>query len=391
MPGKTGKTGSLKKVTVNPKSSLGVGSLELGVRDIPHLPPKERLLDLLYYMKLTRELEYRIEKILYRQGKVVGGVYVGRGQEAVTVGAAIHLVKEDWICPSHRDMAAFLIRGMALRNILAQYMGRSTGATRGRDGNMHMGSLSHHLIGFVSMLGDNVPVAAGIGLALMKQKKKNISLCFFGDGATSRGDWHEGLNLASVLKTPTVYICNNNAYAYSTPNSKQYVVKDVASRAEGYGIPWEVVDGNDILAVHAAAGRAVERARAGKGPSMIECKTFRMTGHSAHDDAGYVPKKSFDEWIKKDPIARFEQLLTANKVVNNKYIETLVARIKRDIDAALDVADKDPYPTPEDCLKDVYADKALEQRIPWWRLEGNQLSELNPQKEWGEYSTTSQH
>src|SRR5256886_6097417 len=181
------------------------------------LPPEKTLLDMLYYMQLTRELEFRIERKLYRQGKIVGGVYVGRGQEAIAVGSCIELRSDDVVCPSHRDMGAFLIRGMPVRTILAQYMARKTGATRGRDGNMHMGDMQHNLIPFVSMLADNVPVPAGIGLSFKMRAQDRVALCFFGDGATSRGDWHEGINLASVFKVPVVFICNNNQYAYSTP------------------------------------------------------------------------------------------------------------------------------------------------------------------------------
>src|SRR5437867_7646346 len=195
------------------------------------LPREKTLLDMLYYMKLTRELEFRIERKLYRQGKIVGGVYVGRGQEAIAVGSCILTRPDDAVCPSHRDMGAFLIRGMSLRTILAQYMARRTGATRGKDGNMRMGNLKHNLIPFVSMLGDNVPVAAGIGLSFKMRGQDRVGLCFFGDGATSRGDWHEGVNMASVYKVPVVFICNNNQYAYSTPLARQVAVENVADRA----------------------------------------------------------------------------------------------------------------------------------------------------------------
>src|SRR5881296_3558677 len=246
------------------------------------LLPKKTLLDMLYYMKQVRELEFRIERKLYRQGKIVGGVYVGRGQEAIAVGSCINLRADDVVCPSHRDMGAFLIRGMSLRTILAQYMARKTGATRGKDGNMHMGDLSKGLIPFVSMLGDNVPVAAGIGLSFKMRGEDRVALCLFGDGATSRGDWHEGINMASVFKCPVVYICNNNQYAYSTPLERQMAVENVADRAEAYGMPGEIVDGNDVFAVWNASQEAVQRARDGHGPTLIECKTFRMTGHSAH-------------------------------------------------------------------------------------------------------------
>src|SRR6516164_729760 len=318
------------------------------------LPPDKTLLDMLYYMKLTRELEFRIERKLYRQGKIVGGVYVGRGQEAIAVGSCIDLRQDDVVCPSHRDMGAYLIRGMTLRTILAQYMGKKTGATKGKDANMHMGSLEHNLIAFVSMLGDNVPVAAGIGLSFKMRGQDRVALCFFGDGATSRGDWHEGINMASVFKVPVVFICNNNQYAYSTPLERQMAVENVADRADAYGMPGEIVDGNDILAVWDASTRAIERARAGDGPTLIECKTFRMTGHSAHDDAGYVPPELFEFWEERDPIHRFERFLTDRGLTTPSTIEEMQHRINLEIDDAIQAAEKEPFPEPEDCLRDVY-------------------------------------
>jgi pyruvate dehydrogenase E1 component alpha subunit len=320
------------------------------------LPPEKTLLDMLYYMKLTRELEFRIERKLYRQGKIVGGVYVGRGQEAISVGSCIDLRQDDVVCPSHRDMGAYLIRGMSLRTILAQYMARKTGATRGKDGNMHMGDLSKGLIAFVSMLGDNVPVATGIGLSFRMRREDRVALCFFGDGATSRGDWHEGINMASVSKVPVVFICNNNQYAYSTPLERQMAVDNVADRAEAYGLPGEIVDGNDILAVWDASARAIQRARTGGGPTLIECKTFRMTGHSAHDDAGYVPPELFEYWEERDPINRFERFLTNRGLIDKSGIEEVQRRINQEIDEAIQIAEKDPFPEPEDCLKDVYCE-----------------------------------
>jgi TPP-dependent pyruvate/acetoin dehydrogenase alpha subunit len=321
---------------------------------LPNLPAEKTLADMLYFMKLTRELEFRIERKLYRQGKIVGGVYVGRGQEAIAVGACIDLRKNDVVCPSHRDMGAFLIRGLSLRTVLAQYMARKTGATRGRDGNMHMGDLSRNLVAFVSMLGDNVPVAAGIGLSFKMRGEDRVAVCMFGDGATSRGDWHEGVNMASVFKVPVVFICNNNQYAYSTPLERQMAVENVADRADAYGIPGEIVDGNDVLAVWDAATRAIERARSGNGPTLIECKTFRMTGHSAHDDAGYVPPELFAFWEERDPIKRFERFLSKRGVMKASDIEDMQKRINREIDEAIQIAEKDPFPDPEDCLKGVY-------------------------------------
>ena len=327
--------------------------------DMP-APDDALLLKMLHSMKLTRALEYRIERKLYRQGKIVGGVYVGRGQEAISVGAAVHIRRgegedrDDIVSPSHRDMAVFLMQGVPPERILAQYMGRSTGLTRGRDGNMHMGDLRHRLVAFISHLGDSIPVAAGCALTFVMRGTDQVSFCFFGEGATSRGDWHEGLNFAAVRRLPVVFICNNNQYAYSTHVSRQMRVERVSDRAAGYGIPGETADGNDLLAVYDRVGRAVRRARRGEGPSLLEFVTFRMTGHSAHDDAGYVPKAEFEEWGRKDPIERLQSALLRRGLVDKPALAGMEARIEADLDEAVAWAERQPYPEPEECLDGVY-------------------------------------
>jgi len=308
----------------------------------------------LYYMSLMREVEDRIERKLYRQGKILGGVYVGRGQEAIPVGTSLLAGPEDVLLPSHRDMAVFLVRGVPPARIFAQYMGRVGGLTRGRDGNMHMGDMNLRIVSIISAMAACVPVAAGAALALKYQGTRGVAFCYFGDGATSRGDWHEGLNLASVQKLPVVFICNNNQYAYSTPVSKQMAVGDVADRAPAYRIPAEIVDGNDVLAVHEAAQRAVAHARAGEGPYLLECKTFRMTGHSAHDAADYVPKHLWDEWGKLDPIRRLETRMIDNGWSTPAECEAARARVLREVDEAVEWAEKSPYPDPATLLDNVY-------------------------------------
>jgi pyruvate dehydrogenase E1 component alpha subunit len=309
---------------------------------------------MLYTMKLTREIEDRIERKLYRQGKIVGGVYVGRGQEAIGVGATTVIRPDDVICPSHRDMGALLVRGMKPERILAQYMGRRDGYTRGKDGNMHMGDLGHGVVSLISMLGDNVPVAAGVALAFHLRGEDRVVLCFFGDGATSRGDWHEGVNLAAVRRLPVVFVCNNNQYAYSTPLALQMAVENVADRAPAYGIPGEIIDGNDVLEVHESVSRAVERARGGSGPTLIECKTFRMTGHSAHDDATYVPKELFETWREKDPIGRLERHLLGHGLLAVEELDALERSVVSEVDAAVAWAERSPLPAPEEALRGVY-------------------------------------
>jgi len=315
---------------------------------------RERRLEMLRYMKLTREIEDRIERKLYRQGRIVGGVYVGLGQEAISVGTAIHMEQEDVVAPSHRDMGVFLIRGVSPRRIIAQYMGRATGLTRGRDGNMHMGDMNYHVIAFVSHLADNVPVAAGVALKFQLRGEKQVALCYHGEGATSRGDWHEGINFASVRKLPVVYFINNNQYAYSTPNKLSFAIEDVAARGDGYGIPWEVVDGNDVEKIYAAAQRAIDRARSGGGPTLVEFKTFRMTGHSAHDDAGYVPPELFETWKNKDPIARYEKFLLKESLITPEAIDAMQRECVEIIDDAVDWAEKQPYPDGADVAQNVY-------------------------------------
>jgi len=318
-------------------------------------PASDLAIQSLFYMKMMREMEDRIERKLYRQGKILGGVYVGRGQEAIPVGIGLHARPEDALFPSHRDLALFLIRGVHPRNIFAQYMGRMGGLTRGRDGNMHMGDMRLNIVAIISAMAASVPVAAGAALAFKYKGESNVAFCFFGDGATSRGDWHEGVNFAAVQRLPLVLICNNNQYAYSTPLSKQMAIANVADRAPAYGIAAEIVDGNDSLAVHEAGRRAVEHARAGRGPYLIECKTFRMTGHSAHDGGDYVPKHLWEEWAAKDPIKRLESLMVEKRWVAPAELDRMNAGIAQQIDEAIEWAEKSPFPDPADLLDGVYA------------------------------------
>ncbi len=353
----------------NLRSSRGAGG-RTGRRAPAGAPAAERraspepaaLLKMLHYMKLTRALEDRIERKLYRQGKIIGGVYVGRGQEAISVGAAMHIRHtgnddiDDIVSPSHRDMAVFLMQGVTPERILAQYMARRTGLTRGRDGNMHMGDLGHRLVAFVSHLGDSIPVAAGTALTFKMRGTDQVSFCFFGEGAGSRGDWHEGVNFAAVQGLPVIFICNNNQYAYSTPVWRQMAIERFSDRALAYGIPGESVDGNDVLAVYDAVGRAVARGRRKGGPTLLEFVTFRMTGHSAHDDAGYVPRGLFEEWARKDPIVRFETVLNGRKLIDPPGIREMEERIAAELDDAVSWAERQPYPDPEECLQGVYAE-----------------------------------
>jgi pyruvate dehydrogenase E1 component alpha subunit len=308
----------------------------------------------LYYMSLMREVEDRIERKLYRQGKVVGGVYVGRGQEAIPVGSALCSGPDDVLLPSHRDMAVFFIRGVSARRVLAQYMGRMGGLTGGRDGNMHMGDMSVGIVSIISALAATVPVAGGIALAMRYQGKQGVAFSYFGDGSTSRGDWHEGVNFASVQKLPVVFVCNNNQYAYSTPLNLQMACANVADRGPAYNMPAEIVDGNDVLAVYEATQRAAAHARSGLGPYLLECKTFRMTGHSAHDAAHYVPKEMFEEWGKQDPIVRLQKRMLDEGWAKQNDLDAVQAAVKAEVDDAVEWADQSPWPDPATLLNNVY-------------------------------------
>ncbi len=315
----------------------------------------ETLLRMLYCMKLHRAIEDRIE-VVYRQGKLAGPVFTGRGQEAIGAGSAILVREEDVIFPSHRDLGAFLLKGMTPEAVFLQYFGRRDGPMRGRDGNTHMGDWSLGIGAFVSHMADTIPVAAGVALAFKVRKQNNIVLCYSGDGASSRGDWHEGLNIAAVMQLPVVYICVNNQYAYSTPLRKQMAVESVAKRASAYGMPVEEIDGNDPLAVYASARRAIERARTGNGPSFIECWTYRMTGHGSHDDASYVPKTFFADGRQKDPILRFTALLTQQAVATDAVLAAIDDEIASTVGEALRKGEAGPLPDGAETLLGVYAE-----------------------------------
>ena len=319
--------------------------------------PTETRKKILYHMMMTREVDDRIERKLYRQGKIVGGVYTGRGQEAISVAFTVALGERDFIIPSHRDMGVFVTRGLSLYRIFAQYLGRKDGPARGKDGNMHMGDLRLGLVSFVSMLADSIPIATGAAMTFKMRKEPRIAITFGGEGATSRGDWHEGINLASVQKAPVVFVINNNQYAYSTPTREQYACESLAVRGLAYGIPGYRVDGNDPDVVFRTAREVVERARSGGGPSLVECITFRMTGHSAHDDPShYVPKHLFEQWEKKDPVVSYQKRLVEEGVLDQAWIERTETEIKALVDQAVDEAEKCPFPEPEECLTDVYFD-----------------------------------
>ncbi len=327
---------------------------------------KSQYLDLYYYMKLNRMVEQQLTN-LYRQGKMVGGLYSSLGQEAISIGCAYALDKEDYLAPMIRNQGAVLVKGYRPRDLFTQYMARATGPTGGRDSSSHLGDLvNRKVVAPISMLGDLIPVMAGVALAGRCLGKKIVALTWIGEGGSSTGVFHEGLNFAAVQRLPLVVVLENNQWAYSTPVSKQALLKDFAGKAKAYGIPGVVVDGNDVVAVYRVAKEAVDRARAGKGPTLIEAKTMRMKGHAEHDDASYVPKAMFEDWKKKDPIERYEKFLASKKIMTEAEKEQILGRIEREIKEDLDFAERSPFPDPATQKRGVYCEAGCHEIRPEW-------------------------
>ena len=317
---------------------------------------REQHLELYYWLKLNRAVDDQLA-LLYRQGKLIGGCYSSRGQEAISCGSAFALEEEDFLGPMIRNVGAVLVKGFRPRDIFTQYMGKAASPTGGKDGSSHFGDLKTlRVVAPISHLGSLIPVLAGLGLAARMQGRRSVALTYIGDGGASVGEVHEGLNFAAVLRCPLVLILENNGWAYSTPVEKQARVRDFAERGRGYGIPGVIVDGNDVLAVYRVTRQALDRARAGQGPTLIEAKTFRMKGHAEHDSAGYVPRRMFEEWSKKDPIARFEKLLLKKGWLDENGETRVEARIREEIRADLEWAEASPMPDGERAREGVFCE-----------------------------------
>jgi TPP-dependent pyruvate/acetoin dehydrogenase alpha subunit len=318
---------------------------------------RNQLLEIEYYLKLTRLLEERLVA-LFRQAKVIGGLYRSLGQEGESVAAAYALDyrQGDVVQPLIRNMGAILVAGAKPVDIVRQYMAKGNSPTRGRELNIHFGHPAEDgFIGQISMLGDMIPVMAGITLAGRMQKKNLVGLAFIGDGGSSTGAFWEGMNFAAVQKLPLVVVVEDNGYAYSTPTSKQTAARTLADKAYAFGCAGETVDGNDVLGVYDAAKRAVDRARSGEGVTLLEVKTFRMKGHAEHDNQAYVPKELIAEWQSKDAVKRFERHLIDNGIATQEDLEAIERRVKKEIDAATDEAEQSPMPAPEEAAKGLFA------------------------------------
>ncbi len=311
-------------------------------------------LQLYYWMKLIRSFEERVSR-LHRQNKILGGVYSGAGQEALVTGICAPLQEGDFILPLHRDLGVFLVRGVDPGQLMAQLMGKAGGLSRGKDSGLHAGDLERGIFGATSMLGATLPVACGAALKFRIKKEKNVAVSFFGEGAASRGDVHEAMNFAGVHKLPVLFVCENNRYAYSTPVEKQMAIDDVADRADAYGFKGYVCSGNDLLAVLELSERVIGKVRAGEGPVLIECKTYRYHGHSEHDPALYRDKEELVEWESRDPIQRYEFYLEKRGQDVKRLREQVDEKVHAIVQGAVDFAEQSPLPAPEEALEDLYA------------------------------------
>lgn len=314
----------------------------------------DQLIELYRYLKLTRLVEERIVN-LYRQTKVVGGVYRSLGQEATAVGSAYALRPEDFITPIIRDLGAVFVKGIRPREIFAQYMAKAWGPSGGKDLNVHFGYMDKGFLGPISHLGDMIPVMTGILLGARMQQKEIVGLAYIGDGGASTGAFYEGVNFAAVQKLPLIVIAEYNHYAYSTPTSQQTAVRNLAERSAAFGIPGYIVDGNDVVACYEVTKAAVDYARKGRGAVLIEAKTYRRKGHAEHDDQRYVPKEEIEWWEKhNDPIDRFERYLLDRKIADREKLDAITTDVMREIDEDCEWAESSPMPEPEGAAYGVF-------------------------------------
>lgn len=336
--------------------------------DLPPIPAglaRGQLLELYYFLNLTRSLEERLTN-LYRQGKVIGGLFRSLGQEGESVASAYALEPRDFLSPLIRNLGSMLVKGAEPLAIVRQYMAKATSPTQGRELNLHFGDLDKGYVGQISHLGDMVPVMAGIALSFKMRNEPRVGLVYVGDGATSTGAFHEGINFAAVQRLPLVVIVENNGWAYSTRTAQQTAVPRLVDKAKGYGILGERTDGNDVLGVYELTKRAVERARQGGGVTLIEVTTYRRKGHAEHDAQGYQPREEIAEWAAQDPLERYEAQLDETGWVTRAERDAVLQRIDDELTAAVTTAEHEPFPAQPAALADVYADPAR-MPAPWYR------------------------
>jgi TPP-dependent pyruvate/acetoin dehydrogenase alpha subunit len=351
---------------------------------------RDQKLELYYWMRLTRTLEERLVA-LYRQTKVVGGLFRSLGQEADAVGSTFALERRDVMSPLIRNLGSMLVKGATPVEVLKQYMAKGDSPTRGRELNIHFGDVgdpetTRGFLGQISPLGDMVPVMAGVTLSFKARGQDRVGLVYVGDGATSTGAFHEGINFAAVQRCPLVVVVENNGYAYSTPTARQTLAKQFVDKAAGYGIPGEQADGNDVLAVYDVTKRAVDRARRGEGVTLVELMTYRRKGHAEHDNQSYVPDGEIERWAaENDPIDRYARALTTELGFVPDELSAVDERVRREVDEATEIAETSGVPEPLDALLGIYADPPAERPL-WFREGVRSAVDANERAEgWGTY------
>ncbi len=330
---------------------------------------RQQYIDLYYYMRLNRTVEDTMVK-LFRQNKIVGGLYSSLGQEAISVGTAYALEKKDWLAPMIRNIGALLVKGVPPRDVFMQHMAKYDSPTKGKDGTSHFGDLENlHIVSPISMLGDLIPVMTGVAMAGRYLGQKIVTMTWIGDGGSSTGVFHEGLNFAATQKAPFVLVLENNLWAYSTPVKRQVPLENLADRAKAYGITSYSVDGNDVVAVYKTAKEAVDRARAGEGPILIETKSFRRMGHAQHDPAEYVPREMRSYWESRDPITLYEKFLASEKLLDEKGKKEIESKIDALLATEREFAENSPMPPSEFAAAGVYCtgDECHKIRPKWER------------------------
>lgn len=305
-------------------------------------------------MVLSRLFEERLLD-LFLEGLIPGTLHLYAGEEAIAVGVCSVLRKDDFIVSTHRPHGHYIAKGGKIDRLMAELFGKETGCCQGRGGSMHVGDFSIGMPPAIAIVAANVPIGAGIGLSFKLRKTHQVVACFFGDGAVNQGMWHEGVNIAAVQKLPVIFVCENNFYAASTHISKTFPLEKIADRAKGYGIPGVTVDGNDVLAVSEAAREAVQKARGGYGPTLIECLTYRYGGHSRSDPGTYRPKEEVEEWSERDPIPRFKAKLIEMGSLTERKAAEIEEQVLEQIEDAVKFAKESRLPQPETALEHVYA------------------------------------
>lgn len=315
---------------------------------------KKKLVEMYQKMLEIRLFEEKVFE-LYGQNLVPGTIHLYAGEEAVAAGVCMNLRKDDYVVSTHRGHGHCIAKGASLDKTMAEIMGKEAGYCKGKGGSMHIADFSVGMLGATAVVGAGIPIATGAGLSIKLRDTDQVVACFFGDGASNQGTFHEGINMAAIWKLPVLYVCENNLYAMGTRQTQVMVIKDVAKRAEAYGIAGVTVDGNDAVAVYQAAAEAVERARSRRGPTLIECKTYRRKGHSRWDPATYRPKMEVDEWLNRDPIRRLKKRLLDSASLSEAEAAEVEKSVVDAVETAVKYAIGSPYPSPEEALRDIYA------------------------------------